>query len=116
MARANFTLYIIVFSLMGCGQRYHDLGRDSNNEKPKIITYSWIMDRVFLPNCISCHGESEYSSKGGGIPLYEYDHFAVEADGIWREISRERMPKDNPKLSEEKKSWVKEWFDSGMPK
>ncbi len=106
---------ILFFILVGCGRGYHDVGLDQKNEKPKVVTYSWLVDRVFSKNCNSCHNEQYYKAKGGGIPLYMYDHFIMESDSVWKEISRDSMPKEGVKLTTFEKSCVREWLDAGMP-
>lgn len=112
MVRSCFIFFLV---LVSCGRGFHEVDLDQNSEKPKIITFSWLAARVFAPNCISCHGELEYKSKGGGIPLYSYDHFVIEAETVWKEILRDRMPKEGRKLTTVEKSWVQEWFDTEMP-
>jgi hypothetical protein len=114
MSYFGFLSLLLSVVLSGCGRGYHDVGRDKNIQKPKVVTYAWLEEVVFKPNCISCHGENDYKTKGGSFALYNYDLYMMEADTVWSEIAKDSMPKEGAKLTPKEKSWVKEWIDTGM--
>jgi hypothetical protein len=110
---------LISLTLMSCGQNSFQSAKqlERNFRQPLLeITYTFLEEMVFAPRCFKCHGEDVYKKKGKGVALYRYEQYAAEAADVWKEIRKDKMPKDDPKLNATEKSWVKEWVDNGTPK
>ncbi len=112
---SSFAFLILLFS--GC--RYsrvvllnsEDLNKQmsmSSEEKLKL-SYNVLNQKVFLPKCVSCHGES------GGVNLESYSEILKSLDLVKQSVFfTQSMPKNNF-LTQEEKRLLWNWIDMDAP-
>ena len=112
---SSFAFLILLFS--GC--RYsrvvllnsEDLNKQmsmSSEEKLKL-SYNVLNQKVFLPKCVSCHGES------GGVNLESYSEILKSLDLVKQSVFfTQSMPKNNF-LTQDEKRLLWNWIDMDAP-
>lgn len=112
-----FSIFFSLFVLNGCN--YHSekkpLGKSDitpSDELLKSVSFEEVKQKVFLPKCISCHGDS------GGINLENYTLAQIHLDKINNAtLIERRMPKAPfPPLTQEELLILSAWIKAGGPK
>lgn len=111
-----FRIVIFLFSLTSCSYR---IEKDKNsldsivvsNQRLETISFQEVKAKVFLPKCISCHGNS------GGVSLENYDSARSHMNQITETvINNKTMPKSGSvPLTEEEYLIVAAWLKAGAP-
>lgn len=74
------------------------------------ISFALVFERVFAPNCVSCHGQR------GGVNLETYDNVFANRQAIVDAVDGGFMPpRSRSPLSPEQKELLMRWIQSGAP-
>ncbi len=98
------------------------IGRSNKPTPTGTVTYSNQIARIFQKRCEECHREGEIAP----FPLNNYAQAYGWAEMIGEVIDQERMPpwfaqgelghfKNDPRLTPDEKSLVKQWITDGCP-
>lgn len=112
-------LWMLIFSTAQTGCNYNPFAKASTvvgqqkfamtEEKISQLSFALVTDRVFAPQCISCHGSS------GGVSLRAFDAVKANIRRIEQTVFVEgSMPKDS-RLSEEQMAYLWNWIRIGAP-
>lgn len=105
----------LMVAMVGCDP-VHIVGPDGNNsrfslpkEQKAKLSYSYVNQKVFLPKCVSCHGNS------GGITLEAFGEVQSQIRSIKSAVFDKRTMPKNDALSEEQLSILWSWIEIGTP-
>ena len=111
-----FHIIFILFIIIGCN--YHveknpsaRLNISPSDEMINSVSFEEVKEKVFLPKCISCHGNS------GGINLETYALAEIHLDKINQSsLIERRMPKaPYPPLTKEELTLLSAWIKAKGP-
>lgn len=117
-ARTSVFWFVLTGFLYGCnysknkGDGTGDIAQSYSlsAEQKSLLSYSYVYQNVFLPKCISCHGNS------GSVNLESYENTLPHLETMRRVVFESKtMPKNNS-LSNEEKAILWNWIDLGAPK
>jgi mono/diheme cytochrome c family protein len=119
-------LYIILFFLVtnllftSCYKdNEEDLYPNKKNCEKTDVTFKDDIAPLVMDNCLSCHGNTSYTSIGGGIALEGYDNLIVMVNNglflssITHDGNASLMPKNSNKLSECNITLITTWIENG---
>ncbi|MGE4130551.1 MAG: c-type cytochrome, partial [Bdellovibrionales bacterium] len=108
-------LIVVVIATVGCDP-VHIVGPISDNsrfslpkEQKAKLSYAYVNQRVFLPKCISCHGNS------GGVALESFNQVQSRIRAINTAVFEKKTMPKNDSLSQEQLAILWSWIDIGAP-
>lgn len=119
---------LIISFLIGCGASHQNGGTQTTLTENEKASFEWLNSNVFTPKkCASCHSAS---SKDGGLKLETYEDYMqqhpqhgwivksgdFQGSGLWQQVSTDKMPVGNDKLTQGEKDLVKLWIANGLPR
>lgn len=109
-------IFILSFMMLGCN--YTKLKQTSEDENLKFslpeeklseLSYSLISQKIFLPKCVSCHGNS------GNVSLESYSDVTRNMALIKKAVFDEKTMPKRGSLTEEELSYLWNWIKLGAP-
>ncbi len=112
-----WSIYIFLsFVMLGCNYtKLKQTSADQNlnfslpEEKLSELSYSLISQKIFLPKCVSCHGNS------GNVNLESYGDITRNIALIKKTVFDERTMPKRGSLTEEELSYLWSWIKIGAP-
>lgn len=114
--KLNKIFFFVLIFTYGCSYR---INKDSNsldsivvsNQRLETISFNEVKNKVFVPKCISCHGNS------GGVNLENFENARSHVNQITSSVVvNKTMPKTGSvPLTEEEYLLVVAWIKAGTP-
>lgn len=102
--------------MLGCNyNKFKQTSEDRNlkfslpEEKLSQLSYSLISQKIFLPKCVSCHGNSD------DLSLESYSEVIKNLAPIKRTVFTDRSMPKRGSLSDEELSYLYNWIQIGAP-
>lgn len=110
-------LVALSFGITGCAELADVMGWNGQSDKEdeellvQTVSFNDVMNKVFRPKCIGCHGTS------GGVSLETLTDARAHLREIWQStIVERRMPKSPyPPLDDSERRLLRAWIRAGGP-